>query len=256
MSNSFLYRDGSSALHRLDPGIKLCLLAWVVCSLFVFPWQVLLVADAVLLAWSWSVQLGRFISLRLLVMAGPFALALLWIHGTLLPAADRQSFPVLSWHLNYSPTGIGYALVIASRFITLLCASLLFVVTTHPLALLRSLEEMGVPASLSYLLTSPLLLIEQFSRRSHSIRDSQQTRGMNIQGSWLTRLKSLPSLFVPLVTLALSDTGERARVLEARGFRSLTRQRHEPSAEARRRGAWRKTILAVAVLQVVIKLCL
>ena len=32
MSNSFLYRDGSSALHRLDPGIKLCLLAWVVCS--------------------------------------------------------------------------------------------------------------------------------------------------------------------------------------------------------------------------------
>lgn len=254
MTRNVLYRQGDSALHRLDPGIKLCLLAWVACSLFVYPWPVLLAADLLLLAWSASLHLGRFVALRLLVMAGPFALALVIIHAGLLPAADRERLAAFPWALQYSPAGLDYALLVASRFVTFLVASLLFVATTHPLALLRSLEALGVAPGVSYLLTSPMLLIEQFSRRSQAIRDSQQTRGMNIEGSWLTRLASLPSLFVPLVTLALSDTSERARILDARGFRHAAPR--QLATGSRWQAYARRSILAVAVLQAVIKSCL
>ncbi|MDF0731395.1 energy-coupling factor transporter transmembrane component T [Pseudomonas entomophila] len=254
MSRHALYRAGDSALHRLEPGLKLCLLAWVVSCLFVYPWPLLLAGALALVAWACTFGLGRFVALRVLLMAGPFAVALALVHACLLPKADRQWLSLFGWAVPYSAVGLDYALVIASRFIAFVSASLLFVATTQPLALLRSLEAMGVPASLSYLLSSPMLLLEQFSRRSQAIRDSQQTRGMNIQDSWLGRLTSLPSLFVPLVTLALSDTSERARVLEARGFRHAAPR--PAAAPAQRWLNGRRLVLAVACLQGVIKSCL
>ena len=67
---------------------------------------------------------------------------------------------------------------------------------------------------------SPLLLIEPFSARARAIRDAQQARGLDLNGSWKARIKAFPALLIPLVTLALSDLDQRASVLDGRAFRA------------------------------------
>ncbi|SDE84918.1 hypothetical protein SAMN04488105_108234 [Salipiger thiooxidans] len=46
-------------------------------------------------------------------------------------------------------------------------------------------------------------------------------RGLDLQGSFLTRARAFPALLMPLVTLALADIDHRAQVLDGRGFRAM-----------------------------------
>ena len=69
-----------------------------------------------------------------------------------------------------------------------------------------------------------MLLLDPFSKRVRSIRDAQQARGLDLTGSWRARAAALPVLFVPLITLALSDIDHRAMVLDGRGFRAVKRR--------------------------------
>ncbi|PZO74105.1 MAG: hypothetical protein DI629_18735 [Mesorhizobium amorphae] len=219
MAAHAIFRPGRTFLHRANPLTKLAAVLATVALAFALPplWSWTLVSA--LLAGGVALGFGSTLLKRFLVFSLPFSLAVFVFHGLVL---DRPDFrPSALSLLAYSPTGLAYAALVGGRVALMLSASLLFVSTTHPADLLRALDVARLPPGVSFLLASPLLLLEQFSTRASAIRDAQQARGLAVDGSFSKRLRALRVLVVPLVTLALADAHERSGALSARGFRAL-----------------------------------
>lgn len=127
---------------------------------------------------------------------------------------------------------------------------LLFLSTTHPSAFLKALDAKKVSPGLSYVIASPLLLIDLFVERARSIQEAQQTRGLSLDQSVISRLLALPTLLVPLITLGLMNNQSRSASLTGRAFRALPyRTVLNPPADQPYGPALRRILLAATVLQ-------
>jgi energy-coupling factor transport system permease protein len=213
---SLLYVPGDSFIHRINPLTKLVGLLWVAVTTFMLPLAGMAVVLVVTLLFGILAGAGKAFAKRLFFTLTPLAIALFAIHGVLIERHDTIDH---GW-ISISSEGVAYMLHILVRVAALLAASLLFVTTTHPAVLLKSLDSHGIPPAIAYLISSPLLLLEPFSSRARAIRDAQQARGMDLTGTWKARVKAFPALLIPLVTLALSDLDHRASVLDGRAFRA------------------------------------
>ena len=63
-----------------------------------------------------------------------------------------------------------------------------------------------------------LIAKPQMTGTMNTISDAQRSRGMETEGSLLTRAKAFLPLISPVVMSALTSTRERAIALEVRGF--------------------------------------
>lgn len=254
MQAAAIYSPGKSLLHRANPFTKLVLVLFFIVTSFVLAWPFLWLSTLALSLIGVCLGIGSILLTRYIALSLPFSFAVFAFHSLVLPREDFQ--PVFAW-LSYSPSGLEHAAIIGGRISMMLAASLLFVTTTHPAVLLRSFDAARWPPALSFLLASPLLLLDQFAARAKAIRDAQQTRGLAIGGSVKARITAVRILIVPLLTLALSDAQERAHVLTARGFRALPyRTVIDPPADnvvekRLRLGLW--TIMAIELAYVILR---
>ena len=149
-----------------------------------------------------------------------------------------------------SPSGLAYAAQLFTRISAMLTASLLFVTTTHPSDMLKALDARGVSPAVSYLIASPLLLLEPLSNRAHAVQDAQRARGMDLTGSWRARIMALPALLIPLIALALSDLDHRVLILNGRAFRAEKRRTVLDAPPDDAGQMWlRRVVIVIAVLQ-------
>ncbi|MBU0584428.1 MAG: energy-coupling factor transporter transmembrane protein EcfT [Alphaproteobacteria bacterium] len=244
---SLLYVPGDSFIHRLNPLTKLVGLLWLAATTFMLPPEGMAAIFVAALAFGVIAGAGRAFVRRLLFTLLPFAIALFVIHGLLIERADTIDYGLFS----LSADGLGYMGRILVRVAALLTVSMLFVTTTHPAILLKALDSHGVPPGIAYLISSPLLLLEPFSTRARAIRDAQQARGLDLNGSWRARAKAFPALLIPLVTLALSDLDHRASVLDGRAFRARPFRVVLDAPEDRPYERWlRRTLLVALPLQI------
>ncbi len=237
---------GAGPLHRLNPMTKFVGMLWTISAAVVLPPTPtvgLIVAGTCLAV---AAGAGRAVVGKLLATLVPLGLALVVVHGFVLARPDD----VPLGPLHVSPAGLAYAYSVVARIGGVLIGSLLFVTTTHPGDMLKSLDALGVSPEIGYLIASPLLLLEPFSQRARGIRDAQRARGMDLTGTWRARIAALPAMLVPLVTLALSDLDHRAMVLDGRGFRAEPRRTvlDAPPDDAAQRW-FRRIVGTLAVLQ-------
>jgi energy-coupling factor transport system permease protein len=242
--STLLFRGGTSWLHRANPLTKLCGLLWAATAAFVLPWPAAFALAAVLAAWGVQSGIGGSFVRRLLLFIGPLAIALLVIHGFLMHYPDSRAFGPLAFSLG----GVAHALRILARLAAVVSASFLFVATTHPADLLKSMDASGFPPGLSYLVASPMLLAGMFAMRTRAIHDAQRTRGLALDGSFWTRLRALPALLLPLVIVGLLEANQRALALHGRAFRALPRRTVlDPPADSRG-GIWARRFLVLAAI--------
>jgi energy-coupling factor transport system permease protein len=86
--------------------------------------------------------------------------------------------------------------------------------------LMISLKQAGLPGGLAYIIVTTLQLVPQFVAKANTILDAQRSRGMETQGTLLTRARALLPLILPLVVGSLLEVEERAIAIEARAFNS------------------------------------
>ncbi|MCX5496682.1 energy-coupling factor transporter transmembrane component T [Kaistia dalseonensis] len=249
---ALLFLPGDSLLHRANPLTSLIFMLWMISAAAVLPTigtTILIVAGVAL---SFAMGVGPRVTKRLVITMLPLLVALLVVHGFLV---SRPDFIPLVGPLTYSPTGLEYAAQVVTRIGAMLTASLIFVTTTHPGDILKSLDQRGVSPGVSYLIASPLLLIEPFSERAKAIRDAQRARGLDLTSTFKARFKALPALLIPLITLALSDLDHRASILNSRAFRA---QKHRTVIDAPpddRFQVWlRRVLIVLAIAQLGIPL--
>jgi energy-coupling factor transport system permease protein len=246
-----LFTPGSSIMHRANPLTSLIVTLWAISFAAILPAWGTALFTAAIVAFAYAIGVGPTTVKRMAITLVPFGIALFIVHGLLVHTPDEVRFGPVELH----PSGFAEAATLFFRLAAMLAASLIFVTTTHPSDMLKALDARGVSPVVSYLIASPLLLLEPLSLRAQGIRDAQRARGMDLTGSWRARIAALPAMLIPLTALALSDLDHRVLILTGRAFRAHKRRTVLDAPADDPQQTWFRRVLAlVAVLQLGIPL--
>jgi energy-coupling factor transport system permease protein len=212
-----LYVPRYSGLHYLHPLTHLALTGFfLVCSLALpgiwTPYLVFLVGLLPLAVWGRvpTLFLGRVVKVVL-----PFAVSLVLVQGLFWQGGT----PLIGLGpLSLKREGLIFAIQSTGRILLIVGSFVLFSTATRPDALMTALVERGVSARLSYIVLATLQIVPRFQNKASAILDSQQARGLEIEGSLLRRVRALLPLVVPLILGSLVEIEDRAIALEARAF--------------------------------------
>jgi energy-coupling factor transport system permease protein len=249
-----LYIDRDRGLQHLHPLTKL------VISLF-------LIILALVLLSMWSGYLVFLLGVLPLALWGgitrplwsalwkivlPFAISMFLIQGLFWTGGT----PVVSLGpFSLKAEGLVFATTITGRLLAIMGSFLLLSLGTPPDNLMISLEERGMPNSVTYIILSTIQLVPGLQVRAGKIRDAQRARGLETGGGIGQRLRSLLPLVEPLVLGSIIDVDERAIALEARAFSSDTKKTFFRTIEDRR---WeqivRRLLLILTVLALFLRL--
>ncbi len=216
MSGLSLYTDKGTWLNRLHPFTKLLYVFAAIFiplaggELFLFP--LLILCSLILLA------SGRVLKKALPLVAFSFTLIIVIfiVQGLFYHKNENPVFSI--WILTFYKEGVMYALGISLNIINMLLAFAVFVLTTSPQDLVEEMEKKGFSPKFGYVINSVFQIVPQMMKTKDTIVDAQRSRGMETEGSLITRVKAFLPLISPVVMSALINTRERAIALEVRGF--------------------------------------
>lgn len=254
MSEATLYIDQDRGLQRLHPLTKLVLAFFLIVLALVLPsmwpgYVVFLIGVLPLALWG---GIARPLWSALWKIVLPFAISMFIIQGLFWTGGT----PVASFGpLSLKAEGLVFATTISGRLLAIMGSFLLFSLGTPPDDLMISLEERGIPNSITYIILSTIQLVPGLQVRAEKIRDAQRARGLETAGGLMQRLRSLQPLVEPLVLGSIIDVDERAIALEARGFSSDTKKTFFRTVEDKR---WeqllRRLLLTATVLALLLRI--
>lgn len=216
MKSISLYVDKDTYLTRMHPFTKLC---------YIFTALVASLVAGKL--WAFAAFIGislvMLISGKIICKVFPLIafsftilITIFLIHGLFNHENATLLFAV--GPLKFYQEGMLYALRISLNVLNMLLAFAVFVLTTRPVELVEDLERIGFSPKIGYVVSSVFQIVPQMSGTMNTIMDAQRSRGLETEGSLLTRAKSFLPLISPVVMSSLINTRERAIALEIRGF--------------------------------------
>lgn len=124
-----------------------------------------------------------------------------------------------SWSIfSIKREGLEFALFLTSKIVAVASAFILFFRITKVKDLVHSLEQIGLPSKVTYVILSTLQLIPEMKKLTHVIMDAQKTRGVETEGKLLVRMKAFLPTLSPLILGSVASTEERVLTLESRAF--------------------------------------
>ena len=205
-----------SILHRLHPLVKGAWMLFGTVLVFVIPdpWVVLTVLGLVLLAFPVAgVRLGQVRGTRL------FATTALLL--AVLQILFVRTGPVLVQIGPLAPTigGVKAGIYVAGRFLSVVCLSYLFVLTTDPNSLAYALMQAGLPYRYGFTLITALRLVPIFEQEGRIVYNAQLARGVQYDARSPRRFLTLArQFFLPLLVSALGKVDALAVSMEGRCF--------------------------------------
>lgn len=220
------YYPGDSFFHRLEPRIKIGLIAIYVISLFLFnTYRGYLAMSLFTLAVIITSRLPYKLLLRGLKPLY-FILAFTLVLHIFLTKGGTVLF---QWRkISIESQGVISGLMMAWRLVLLVMTSSLLTLTTSPIALtdaieglLSPLKPIGVPAhELAMMMTIALRFIPTLLEEAEKIMKAQMARGADFEsGNLIQRAKSMIPLLVPLFISAFRRADDLALAMEARCYR-------------------------------------
>jgi energy-coupling factor transport system permease protein len=186
-------------------------LSFIVPSL---PWAAALELVLIVQALAAGV-LRRLVALAVVVVL-PITILLLIVQGFANP--ENRTIAFALGPIAFYQEGLMIAALAAMRIACLVTATFLFSFTTRPVDVAEALMQKGLSPRLGYVVQSALQIIPQTLEMAGRIQDAQRARGLETEGSLLTRARAYLPLLLPLVLSSLVATQERAMALEVRGF--------------------------------------
>ncbi len=218
------YINGDSALHRLDPRLKL--LATIVFIVFLFliksPFIMMVLLCALLLLYHMV-----HIPVKLLLVSIKPVLPII-LFTSFLNMFFVKGEPLLSvWKLTISDKGVLFAFMLSARIIVLLAGSSLLTYTTTPIQLTSAIESLFTPLlrfgfpvhELAMMMTIALRFIPTLLNETDKIISAQKSRGADMEsGNFIQRVKALSPVLIPLFVSAFRRADELALAMECRCY--------------------------------------
>jgi len=114
--------------------------------------------------------------------------------------------------------GVDFAAQVILRLFVLAMALGLFGLTTEPRAFVVDLERRGLSPRVAFAAAATLETIPAMIERALAIQAAQRARGLDTEGSLLTRVRGVLPLVGPVILSSLTEVEERSLALEARSF--------------------------------------
>ncbi|MGE6656307.1 energy-coupling factor transporter transmembrane component T [Bacillus altitudinis] len=221
------YIDRPSPIHRLTGATKLiCFILWSSAAMLTYDTGVLvfmLVASIVFFQLS-NVRF-RDISFVVIVLAIFLVINNIAIYvfapqqGVSIYGAKHELFHIAGWY-NVTLEQLFYQLNITLKYVTVMPAALLFIVTTNPSEFASSLSRIGVSYRISYAVAIALRYIPDIQRDFRTIAISQQARGIDLSKNEKLgkRIKNALSIVMPLIFSSLERIETISNAMELRGF--------------------------------------
>ena len=216
MKSISLYVDKDTYLTRMHPFTKLCyIFTAIVASLVAGKLWAFAAFIGISLVMLISGKIIRKV-FPLIAFSFTILITIFLIHG--LFNHENATLLFAAGPLKFYQEGMLYALRISLNVLNMLLAFAVFVLTTRPVELGEDLERIGFSPEIGYVDSSVFQIVPQMSGTMNTIMDAQRSRGLETEGSLLTRAKSFLPLISPVVMSSLINTRERAIALEIRGF--------------------------------------
>lgn len=225
MASRIGYVERNTALHRLNPAMKLCALIFLAVAIVVYPsWRLsALVLLSILVCFKLShvpLKVTRGRTKFILTFA-----ALMFLLQIVVIANGSTLFYLLPQIGSFGPFfpvtdfGMERGLDIVVRFLVIVFSSMLFVSVTDPTLLAYSLTKIGIPYRYAFSLVIALRFLPLFDSENNIVRMAQQSRGISLEVGGIHKiLRSVRYTFFPLLVSALSRVDSLSLSMTGRGF--------------------------------------
>ena len=220
------YYPGDSAIHRMDPRMKLILTIAYIVGVFMvsnLPGYLLAIAFLYLVVRIAGIKFGYLIKgvkpLRFIILF-TFVLNLFFVRG------ETVIFSLGFYTLTVE--ALNNAIYFALRLVFLVMGTSVLTLTTSPVQLTDGLERLMHPLQrfhfpaheLAMMMTIALRFIPTLLEETDKIQKAQMARGADFEsGNLIARAKAMIPLLVPLFVSAFRRANDLAMAMEARCYR-------------------------------------
>lgn len=219
------YYSGSSALHRMDPRMKLILTFISIVVIFVCKsfFALALMALFTLVAAAFS----RVPAKMILKSLKPILIILIFTAVLNIFYTKGGAVYLEWWKISVTEKGVNTAIFTAIRIVALVVLSSLLTYTTTPTMLTDALERILSPLkvfkikvhTLAMMMTLALRFIPTLIEEIDRIMNAQKARGADLEsGGIVERAKALVPIFIPLMVSSFRRAYELAFAMTCRCY--------------------------------------
>jgi energy-coupling factor transport system permease protein len=187
------------------------------------PFLIMMVIALLLLAYASNLHREVIQQLRLvLVMSVVFIIitVLTMPNGATIGYLIPQGIPVIGGSIAITDGAIGIGLVLALRFMVLIFAFQLFLISTQPRDLVHAMEKLHMPIDYILMFIIALRFIPTLQIEGQRIHEAQLARGYNPGKGMLGKIRSVAPIVIPLVSNALMRSNVLGLTIDMRGYRT------------------------------------
>lgn len=210
------YVPGRSWLHRLDPRVKLGMVAAGSVVLLLWLNLALLAASILvihLVLFSARYPLRRLLSVWRVIAPLLILVVALW---PIFYQAGTTLFSIGPLDVTTGALQVGAAT--ALRIAAVSFIFLFWIGTTDTRALVRGFVRLGLPFKWGMSLTIGLRFIPTFAGIFMTVSEAQQSRGLIMHGNVFRRVRQMMPILVASLVTAFRSSEQLAMTLESRGF--------------------------------------
>lgn len=227
MARVLSYEEKDTWIHRLSGVTKLIFfLLWSIVSMISYDTRVLLVMlvfSLIIFAMSktkWK-QIGAVFKFIMLFLGINLIAIFVFSPGQGTKVYGTET-PL--WHLfgNYTLTKeqLFYEFNVMIKYLTVIPAVFMFIVTTNPSEFAASMNKLGVNYNIGYAVAIALRYIPDVQDDFTKIKHAQEARGieMSKKASFFKRIKSMAAIIFPLIFSSMDRIDVVSNAMELRGF--------------------------------------
>ena len=218
------YFPGRSAVHRMDPRVKLVLTIAFIVMLFLVKNPLGFVLCTAFLIFCYAISK---IPVKMILKSIKPILPIILFTG-ILNLFFIDGDPIFTWGvLKLTWQGIYTSVTMALRIVLLIAGSSLLTYTTSPIALTDAIERLLSPLKalrfpaheLAMMMSIALRFIPTLIEETDKIMSAQKARGADFEsGNIFQRAKALVPILVPLFISAFRRADELATAMECRCY--------------------------------------
>lgn len=227
MSRVLSYEEKDTWIHRLSGVTKLVFfLLWSITSMITYDTRVLLVmlvCSVVIFAMSktkWK-QVGTvFMFIMLFLSINLIAIfAFSPDQGTKIYGTDSPLVHLFGRY-TLNKEQLFYEFNVMLKYMTVVPAVFMFIVTTDPSEFAASLSKVGIHYNVGYSVALALRYIPDVQNDFTKIKHAQEARGieMSAKAHFMDRIKSMAAIIFPLVFSSMDRIDIVSNAMELRGF--------------------------------------
>jgi energy-coupling factor transport system permease protein len=220
----YVHKDGF--FHRIHPFSKIAfiILVSIMCIISTsIPFLAVLVAALLVLAYACNLFKEVIQQLKLVIVMSILFIIITIItmpNGAVLGHVIPAAIPVIGGFIPITQGALEIGLILTLRFMVLIFAFQLFLISTQPRDLVHTMEKMKMPIDYILMFIIALRFIPTLQIEGKRIHEAQLARGYNPGTGLLGTIRSVAPIVVPLVSNALMRSNVLGLTIDMRGYRT------------------------------------